>query len=97
MQPIDQQSASQMQMVQMQMPIHERRRLSNSTGAPSIMTKSSSGSSRFGTEYSIPEAGNRHLKGSSNTSGGMAPPQMASLASPEVMDVSLVVSRLILR
>ena len=74
-------------------PIHERRRLSNSTGgAPSIMTKSSSGSSRLGTEYSIPEAGNRQR--GSNAGEGKAPPQMASLASPEVMDVSFAVSRL---
>ena len=100
MQPIDEQSANQMQMVrvQVQVPIHERRRMSNSTGgASSVMTKSSSGSSRFGTEYSIPEAGNRHSRGSSNASAGMAPPQMASLASPEVMDVSLGVSRSPLR
>ena len=101
MQPIDELSAGQMQMqmqmVQMQMPIHERRRMSNSTGTPSVMTKSSSGSSRVGTDYSIPEAGNRHSRGSSNASGGMVPPQMASLASPEVMDVSLAVSRLIFR
>ena len=82
--------------VQAQVPIHERRRLSNSTGgAPSVMTKSSSGSSRLGTEYSILEARNGHFKGG-NASGGKAPPQMASLASPEVMDVSLVVSWLTL-
>ncbi len=79
--------------VQAQMPIHKRRRLSNSTGgATSVMTKSSSGSSRLGTEYSIPEGGNRHSKGS-NASGGKAPPQMALLASPEV---TVVVSRLTL-
>ena len=104
MQPIDERSSGPMRMqmvqvqVQMQMPIHERRRMSNSTGgAPSVMTKSSSGSSRLGMEYSIPEAGNRHSRGSSNTSGGTALLQIASLASPEVMDVSLVVSWLTLQ
>ena len=86
----------QTQVAQAQMPIHQRRRMSNSTrGTPSVMTKSSSGSSRLGTEYSIPEAANRHSR--DNASGGMAPPQMASLASPEVMDISLVVSWLTLQ
>ena len=88
----------QTQMVQVQMPIHQRRRMSNSTGgAPSVMTKSSSGSSRFGTEYSIPEARDTRSRGETNASRGMAPPQMASLASPEVMDISLAVSRLTLQ